>query len=400
MSIVKYNPQEITFNQKDVMPYGKLGSLIDWNKVFKDKIWLFYPAPINWNGSVDEQWEFNAEKFYAVRLWYEEKRKRYLEEIKHTMTLLERIQTREDDHDMYEYYILEYLKKIPEMFEKMFFLWEKEKWVYEQAFYKNLKSLEEQIKEKKSLTEKNDKQSIFTEITENVNECLLRENEERSNFIEKTTTIREDGIKKYVKNDKTLNVDAVLKDLNSHRSRNEEYMLMAFYTAKCSKQDLERLQIWVIEALNSKIKRLDTFKVFILLERVLPFIYQGFKIDWDLPEIFRPEYLNKISIYDLDIDGFIAQVKNNWEKYTWTEEIQKKLIEQFKNFWSSESGAIWFGQWSEQLRYRNWVTSGVNEENFKHYLKSPNLWEEKRPIPNILRTELPDQKEDLLKTLK
>jgi hypothetical protein len=381
MSIIKFTPQEVVYDQKEVMPYGKLWNFIDWNKVFQDKIWLFYPKPIDWNKAINEQWLFDSDKFLLSRSWFLEKRESYLDKISKEMARFEKLyQLNRLDLD----YLWEWLEHIIQWLQNMYFLWKENSEVYKKDFYTELKNISEQITAEESLPEKSDFNMLLNDIKKSVEKWLARENKEREIHIAKIKKYWDESLKKYVKEDGFLDVESILKAINSHWTWNEEIMLTAFYTAKCNKNDLTKLQTWVIEALNSKIKRLDTFKVFIILDWILPYIYNEFKIDRDLPEIFRPEYLSRIRIYDLDLDWFISQVKYKWKELNRSEEIQNKLIEQFKQFWQSESWKIWFWQWSEQLWYWNWVTSGVNEQNFKYYMKDPNLWFDKMPIPSIL----------------
>ncbi len=397
MSIVKFTPQEVVYDQKEVMPYGKLWNFIDWNKVFQDKIWLFYPKPINWNKAINEQWLFDSDKFLLSRSWFLEKRESYLDKISKEMARFEKLyQLNRLDLD----YLWEWLEHIIQWLQNMYFLWKENSEVYKKDFYTELKDISEQITTEESLPEKSDFNMLLNDIKKSVEKWLARENKEREIHIDKNKKYWNDSLKEYIKEDWFLDVDSILKTINGHWTWNEEIMFTAFYTAKCNKNDLTKLQTWVIAALNSKIKRLDTFKVFIILDWILPYIYNEFKIDRDLPEIFRPEYLSRIRIYDLDLDWFIWQVKHTWKELNRSEEIQNKLIEQFKQFWQSESWKIWFWQWSEQLWYWNWVTTGVNEQNFKYYMKDPNLWYDKIPIPSILNNDhLSDASGDLLKEL-
>gem|GEM_PF-4559808 len=54
--------------------------------------------------------------------------------------------------------------------------------------------------------------------------------------------------------------------------------------------------------------RLDTHKVFIILQWVFPFVFESYDMKFDIPEIFQPEYLSKLTIYDLSLEKFTAQV--------------------------------------------------------------------------------------------
>lgn len=63
----------------------------------------------------------------------------------------------------------------------------------------------------------------------------------------------------------------------------------------------------MIEALDGKIKKLDTFKVFLILEWILPYISEGFHINWEPEEILRPEYLEYLYIDGYNVETFTTQ---------------------------------------------------------------------------------------------
>jgi hypothetical protein len=87
-------------------------------------------------------------------------------------------------------------------------------------------------------------------------------------------------------------------------------------------------------------KRLDTYKVFVILEWIFPYVFEGVDIKFELPEIFRPEYLSHMSIYDLTLERFTSQVQHKGRELGWSEDIQNKLIEQFRMFGQNENGKI------------------------------------------------------------
>lgn len=65
--LVPSSAKDLVFDQKEILPYGKLGHFIDWNKVFRDKIGTFYPKPINWHTSLNEHGEFDTYTFLWAR---------------------------------------------------------------------------------------------------------------------------------------------------------------------------------------------------------------------------------------------------------------------------------------------------------------------------------------------
>lgn len=383
MSILKFNSQTIDFVKNEIMPYGKIGSKIDWNKVFQNKAWIYYPKPINWNKSVNQQGDFDADLFFLSCSWYEEKREKYTQSIQWTIHVLKGT-TQEDPNT-----ILQWLESVIESFKQMYFLWEREE-IFKKSFLINLKDMWTQIKEKKTLLQDNTMATIVDDILWNIQKWLDREKNERPKFFKKLKSRRENWLKLYIKEDGSLNIDYFLSTLNGDARWYEDTMLVALYIAKCSKKDLSKIQEWVINALNNKIKKLDVYKIFIILERILPYLYENFKIETNLPEFLRPEYLSQISLYNIDLDSYSKQVKNKGLEFNRSEKLQNKLISQFKEY----------ELWSDELRYRSKITSWFNEENFKSYLKDYNLGEEKRPVPNILKHNLSDQKDHLLEILK
>ncbi len=396
--LVPSSAKDLVFDQKEILPYGTLGHFIDWNKVFRDKIGTFYPKPINWHTSLNEHGELDTHTFLWARTWYNEKRKSYMESITNVLRIIERDTKRSPLPEWY--YIESIIDKTIRAFEEMHILGGKREGVYKQPFYFQMKELSTQLESQMLLADDTQTKELLHQIQRYIENSLKREDKEwelcRSEYQEANSPI----VKKYIKEDGFLNVDQVIVDLKGGRSWNEEIMLAAFFTAQCTKEDLIKLQSWAIEALNDHVKRLDTHKVFTIIDWVLPYINDEFKIDCNLPEIFRPEYLNHISIRNLDIQGFSAQVRAKAEKLQWSIELQDKLIEQFKEFGTSKEGYIGFGQGSEQLWYWNGVTSGVTKDNFKHYLKDTNLWEEKMPTPRILMRDYESTtKEDLIKSL-
>lgn len=379
----------VAFDQKEIMPYGKIGVNIDWNRVFRDKIWIFHPQPINWYKAIDEQGNFDFAKFTLSRTSIDKDKAEYEEIIDKQIKYLNAVKWHNDLDNIY----LKYgLKDIIKWVEKMsgVIYGENRESVYEQSFLVNLKDLHTHLESNKLLgDEEIVAAEILTTIEKNVQDALAWWQKQYDISVGKLLKTSTEAMLKYINIDGTLNVDKIIETLSSFWSWNEETMLMAFYIAKCSKVDLERLQQWAMDALNIHMLRLDTPKVFIILEFVLPYIHQWFKIDWKVDEIFDPAYLKHISIYDLTPEKFEAQVCTKWEQLGWSEEIQQKLITQFKKYGTSKSGGIWFGQGSEQLWYWNGVTGWLNENNVKHYTKDAEIIAstEKMPIPNILLPE-------------
>lgn len=309
--------------------------------------------------------------------------------------LLERIQylKRELGNDSI-YYYGDILQTIIRLFKDVFFLWNEDesKWeitnVYAQDFFLKLNEIYERIQNRHKLLDTAE-WGVFDTIDAEISRCI----QEWLQWVEKEWPPYEaDKIhkfkkwaSKYIKPWNVLDVDKILEALNSHWSWNEDHLIFAFYTAECDKKELEKLQRWVLQALEAKFKRLDTVKVFTIIEFILPYIFNGYEdINFEFPELFRPEYLSKIRIYDLTIEGFTNQIHELWPKNGWPLEIQEKLIEQFMIYGTTESWQIWFWQGSEQLWYWSSVTGEITPKNYTYYLKDANLWEDKRPTPKIL----------------
>jgi len=377
---------ELVFNENDLLASNKLGGQINWSKVFQDKAWLFHPKSVHRNQSINEKWEFDKEQFILSRSSFSQKRNTYLEQIKKQELILKRLATKVDmDKDEFMYHIEDSLHIAIKNFKEMFFLWNKNSEVYEKDFFVDLEEILENIKTGKSLEENTEtERKVYNDILQNIETWLTREQEERPKYLETVHQNYQKIISKYSNEDSSLNVDKILEDIGAQWTRNEECMLIAFYTSTCTKEELKKLQEWTINALNQHIKRLDTPKVFIILEWILPYIYEGVNFDFNIPEIFRPEYLNHISIYDLTLDRFTDEIHNKGKLFNRSEDVQNKLIEQFKEFWTDKNGNIGFWQWSEQLRYWQRVTGEINENNFKNYLKDSDLGDEKKPRPKIL----------------
>lgn len=387
--------KELALHHQTILPYGKTGRQINWNKVFDQQCRAYYPKAINRNKSINNNWDFDVDKFILSRLSIITKRDNYLKIIKETLDLFTKISSSE-----LKYHLKSSLQTLIRQFEEMYFLGNKNSEVYEKDFYIELKSLLENIQDARSIDANTSTTDIITTITHLCTNGLAWEHQEWEKHIKKVKNDYQDSVKKYVNEDTTLNVDIILTDLTSGWNRNNEAMLIAFFTATCSKSDLKKLQNWVIAALEKHMKRLDTEKIFTLLEWALPYIFQGVGIDFNLPEIFRPEYLQHISIYSLTLEWFTDQVQTQGEKLWWTKEIQDKLIEQFKKFWQNEEGKIWFWQWSEQLWMRQRITECVNQENLTHYLYEEDLGTDKIPVPRILENNRDDKKDDLIKALE
>lgn len=387
--------KEIIFDQKEIFPYGKLGRQINWNKIFDQKCRAHYPKAINRNNIVNDDGNFDLDKFIFSRLSTINKRFSYLKYIDEIISFLSEVPKSE-----LKYILKSSLIKLIKQFEEMYFLWNKNSEVYEKDFYIELKSLLEEIENAHSIEVNIDTTNIITTINNVCKKGLTWEEQERGKYIETVKNNYQESAKKYVNEDNSLNIDAILADLVGGWNRNNEAMLIAFYSATSSKIDLKRLQDWVIAALNKNIKKLDTEKAFTIIEWVLPYIFYGFEFNFDLPEIFRPEYLQHISIYSLTLENFTHQVESKGNALWRSKDTQNKLIEQFKEFWQKEEGKIWFWQWSEELWMRQNITGCINAENFKHYLYEEDLWLDKIPVPKILENNRDDKKEDLLKALE
>lgn len=388
--------ENLKFNQWDILPWNILWNQINWNLVFRNAIDIYYPSPINWNSCTDKDWEFDPVKFYFTcnyrRLWLD-KRTEYLSWLKQIVSNFEKYSEKN---------ILSLCSYSEAILAKILLIVD----TYEVApdsldFVNEFRDIIHKI----SYVSLWDWQPIsISSVLSEINICLgafyewdSKMWEDLPNKLYQNYAMDDWKLIKYQNQDWTLDVDWLLSDLQAHWSWNEEIMLLALYTSTCSQYDLERLQKWVIAALESKFQKLDTYKIFIILEWVIPFIYEWFKIKFDFPEIFNPKYLSKISISNLDIDKFTSKVITVWANEGWPLEIQEKLIEQFKQYWSSEPGKIWFWQWSEQLWYWTRVTWYLNEKNFQNYLKGDEYWDDKRPIPNILKQ--PTTKTKLIEVL-
>lgn len=379
------------FDTAEIMPYGKIGKNIDWNRVFRDKIWIHHPDPINWNNAIDEQGNFDFNKFLMSRTHLEEDKAEYEKTINGQVEYITLVHTKHKDLD--NIYITSALKKIITALQQMqnIMRGEKREHVKEQIFYNDLQTLLEQVESNTLIAGDNQKVAweMLTTITENVQSALKWCEDQFS--LTKTYWINSNwkGISQFINIDGTLKVDVVIAKISSHWTWNEDMLLSALYIAKCSRQDLEILQQGVIAALNQHMERLDTTKVFSILEFLLPYVFEGYQLSWKVEEIFDPAYLSHISIYDLTPEKFEGEVRTKWEKLGWSQEVQDRLIAQFKKYGTSESGGIGFGQGSEQLWYWNGVTGGINDNNLKHYTKSEEILEgdKKKPIPNILLPE-------------
>lgn len=355
MNSLEIKNDELVFDQKQIIPQGNnLWSHIDWEKVITNSIWWYFPKPVNWNKAINEEWEFDIEKFILSRLHTNIERWYYLNKIKENTNYFPHLKKREDTREIL-YNLKSSTKELITQFEKMYGL-EKNWAIYEKSFYLKLKyiyeDISEQLEQENSLPErtKDTSKSIkkIEEVENLVQECLIWENKERNKYLSNIQNIYIEWADKYIK-EGMLNVDKILETIDSHRDRNTDTMLIAFYKAKSNKEDLQKLQDWVNKVLENKFKRLDTTKIFTILERVLPYINEDFSLKFNLPELFRPEYLKHITSYDLTLERFADQIKNKWKQLWRSKEIQNKLIEQFKIFGKSEWDKIAFWQWSEQL---------------------------------------------------
>lgn len=380
------------------LPTSKIWKQIDWSKVF-DRIRVSYQKPINWNLRLDKNWKFSERNFIMWDLFTVENKNKLFEEAEKLHKTIAYYKENAGNDRIFYYDSL--VHNLIKLFQGIYFLWnqDKNKWevtnVYVQNFFIKLEELNKNLKNQWSLSNEPNSdviESIDNEIIMYVNEWIEwvkkmwwpYENETIEKFKELASI--------YIKPWNILDVDKVLETLSSHWSWNEYVLIFAFYIAKCSKKELERLQNWVLIALDSKFKKLDTTKIFSILEFVLPYIYEWIDdINFDFPEIFRPEFLSKIHIYDLTIEGFTNQIYHIWKENNWSPEIQARLIEQFKKYWASKKWEIWFWQWSEQLFYWIETIGHINKDNYTQYLKSDDLWEDKRPLPNILKCSVEER---------
>ena len=184
--------------------------------------------------------------------------------------------------------------------------------VREQIFYTDLKILLEQVKSNTLIADDNEKVSaeILATITENVQNALKWSDEQFAITVKYWIDTNLQSTLKYMNIDGTLNVDAVIAEISPHWTWNEETLLSALYIAKCSRQNLDILQQGVIAALNQHMERLDTSKVFSILEFLLPYVFEGYQLSWKVEEIFDPNYIGHISIYDLTPESFEAQIRS------------------------------------------------------------------------------------------
>ena len=379
-----------------LLPTSKIWRSIDWSKLF-NRIWLCYKKPLNWNLLLDENWNFSERNFIMWDLTCTREKNKLIEEAKKLPQVIEKYKQKIGDDRIFYYDSL--ISNLIKLFQNIFFLGnqDKEKWditnVYVQNFFIKLNEI---IKNSKTLLNEPSSESI-----DSIDDEILKYSKEWIEWVEKMWwSYEKEAIKnfkisasKYLKPWNILDVDKILEALKSHRSFDEDVLIYVFYTAKCSKKELEKLQKWVLFALDSKFKKLDTPKIFLILEFILPYVFDWIEnLDFDFPELFKPEYLNKIHIYDLTIEKFIEQIHYLWKKNNWSPEIQAKLIEQFKIYWASKKWKIWFWQWSEQLFYWQEITGYLNKDNYKDYLKSEDLWEDRKPLPNILRCSIEEAK--------
>jgi len=385
----KRDGEIINFKWNELMPHQSFWWMIDWNKVFQNKVGVFYPKPINWKDSVDDEWNFDWDKFYLSRNAKLNDRKVYTETRNRIILTLERYVTKWVIDD---FYLEENLEKLLESYKKLYFLWKRlvhdpYSEIYTTENYLKIEQLLEQIKWMNRLPENAwEYQSIAKEIIDNIQQTRLRESKKWEEYEAELLWHKKTGVSNYLDDNGKLNVESVLDTLNWRASWNEETMLIALFDWEVSKEELVKLQEWVIEALDNKVLRLDTHKVFIILQWVFPFVFESYDMKFDIPEIFQPEYLSKLTIYDLSLEKFTAQVLSRWEENNWSKEVQEKLIGQFKKFWTTKEWNIAFWQWSEQLWYWSWVTWWINKENYTHYLIDRSLLVDTLPTPNILQT--------------
>ncbi|MCK9272715.1 hypothetical protein M0P65_04165 [Candidatus Gracilibacteria bacterium] len=383
-----------------LLPTSKVGRRIDWSKLF-DRIRLSYKKPLNWNLLLDENGNFSERNFIMGDFFHTREKNKLIIEANKLPQEIARYKQKVGNDRIFYYNSL--ISNLIKLFQNIFFLGNQNKEkgditnVYVQNFFIKLNEINEMLKNSETLYNGSSSESI-----DSIDDEILKYSKEGIEWVEKMwgpyekeniEKFKESALK-FLKPGNVLDVDKVLETLNSHWSWNEDVLIFVFYTANCSKNELKRLQKGVLAALDSKFKKLDTPKIFLILEFILPYIFDGIEnLNFDFPELFRPEYLSKIHTYDLTIEKFIGHIHYLGKENNWSQEIQAKLIEQFKIYGASEKGKIGFGQGSEQLYYWQEITGHLNKDNYKDYLKSEDLGENRRPLPNILRCSIEETKE-------
>lgn len=112
--------EAIPFDTKEIMPQGKIGHMIDWNKVFDyNPTHVYYPPPINRSKGVDEHGNFNYKKFTMSRRNMDKERAVFTKEIEEQLKYLTLLEKKEDLDGMYIWGIA---KNIVTAFEKALYL--------------------------------------------------------------------------------------------------------------------------------------------------------------------------------------------------------------------------------------------------------------------------------------
>lgn len=360
--------------QSSLLPLWEIWWKIDWGKIIRNNR-LPYDDYINWNNVVNDRWDFDSNLFIESRLYQKEVRDNYLSELNGNIKYLNHI----SNESSAWIYLKFKIKDIINEFKKMFFLWKNSE-VYDMDFYKELLNISNIFNENQLGTDETIK-NYFTNVIDLINKWLKWEDEKWSQYLNNIKKEQNISIDWFNLWNGFLNVDKVINLLKWKATWSNDTLILVFYKFKLTNEDLKKLQTWALEALDIHFSNLDTIKVFEIIEFILPNIFNGFDVSSiNFPEIFNPEYLKEIIIYDLTLSKFKEQVNSK----DWSDEVKENIITQFVKYWTDIEWNIWFGQWSEQLFYWNNILWTINEMNYKSYLKE-DLWYRNKPLPSILK---------------
>lgn len=349
---------------------------INWKSIFLDHIGIEYPEYINWDACIDQQWNFSTDDFILSRSSLYKKRNKYIQDIGGQIDVL--------DTCIWANIPLDKKKEISIRItdEIVSIMWRMQLWYWEHNIH--VQDIANEI------AGAYDQRSIdsWIHMQSDIEQWLKKEQQEWESKFQTIKLGYQQNIWKYIADTGALNIQNIILDLD-HWTPDHESMLMAFYTATCSPDDLQVLQQKVQKILDSNIKKLNTIKVFLILERVLPYIYEWFQFDFQVPEIFNPMYLQHIAVRNLTLEDFTQQVGQKWEELWWSADIQNKLIQQYTKFGESN-----FGQWSDQLRYRQQLTSKINIKNY--IIPAEQISLNKRPKPSILQPSSGSTEQELM----
>jgi len=182
----KENSSKLVFDENSLLPSEGFGRKINWNKVFKAACEIYYPKPINWEHSVDQEGNFHELNFLLDRRHLYGARDKFHEDTDLELGILKKI---EKNHEKYRescYKVFMVLKRIVSYFSGMRIGYEEEE-LSSQEFYiqlKNIRNRLDGLRKGEDEFEQNVFDDIMVSIQTYVNEGKTRVERNWTTYVE------------------------------------------------------------------------------------------------------------------------------------------------------------------------------------------------------------------------